>query len=116
MTIALVALATLAVAAVIMLVIANLSSGERKIAYRIASLHSVEEPTVERAMSSLLGPRIVGENRITSLLNGDQIFPPMLAAVRAAKKTITIARFWWRSRPLREKIVEGLAGLLRAQV
>lgn len=37
-------------------------------------------------LGSLLGPGIVGGNGVTELLNGDQIFPPMLAAIQSAKK------------------------------
>ena len=46
------------------------------------------DPQFERAMGVLLGPPIVEGNRVQTLLNGDQIFPSMLDAIRSAKKTI----------------------------
>jgi phosphatidylserine/phosphatidylglycerophosphate/cardiolipin synthase-like enzyme len=41
-------------------------------------------------------PSLVDGNRVETLLNGDQIFPAMLAAIRAAKKTITFETYiYW---------------------
>ena len=46
-----------------------------------------------RAMGSLLGSGISSGNKVTELLNGDQIFPAMLAAVRSAQKIITFEAY-----------------------
>ena len=40
-------------------------------------------------MSVMLGPSIVGGNRVEALNNGDEIFPPMLLAIAQARRTIT---------------------------
>jgi cardiolipin synthase A/B len=47
-------------------------------------------------MSHLLGPPLVAGNRVQCLINGDQIFPAMLAAIRSATTTITFETyiFW----------------------
>lgn len=66
----------------------NLASPARKLDYRLQEL-AIDNPTFERCMAHLLGPPLVDGNRITSLQNGDEIFPAMLAAIRAAKATIT---------------------------
>ena len=116
MAIVLAVLATLAATAAAMLVVTNLSSPERKISYRISSLCSVGEPAFERAMSSLLGPPIVGGNRITCLLNGDQIFPPMLAAVRAAQNTITFETYIYWSGAIGREMSAALAERAKAGV
>jgi cardiolipin synthase len=116
MAIVLAVLATLAATAAAMLVVTNLSSPERKISYRISSLCSVGEPTFERAMSSLLGPPIVGGNRITCLLNGDQIFPPMLAAVRAAQNKITFETYIYWSGAIGREMSAALAERAKAGV
>lgn len=61
----------------------NLTSPERKLDYQIQEL-ALNDPTFERCMAHLLGPPLVDGNRVTSLLNGDEIFPAMLAAIRSA--------------------------------
>lgn len=80
----------------------NLASSERKLDYRLHEL-ALTDPTFERCMAHLLGPPLVGGNRITSLINGDEIFPAMLAAIRAAKVTITFETYiYWSGRIGRE--------------
>jgi cardiolipin synthase len=50
-------------------------------------------------MGNLLGPAFVPGNRITSLLNGEQVFPAMLEAIRSARRTITFESYiYWSSR------------------
>ena len=63
----------------------NLVTPERKLDYRLQDL-ALSDPTFERCMAHLLGPPLVEGNRITSLLNGDEIFPAMLAAIRSARR------------------------------
>ena len=47
-------------------------------------------------MGHLVGPGILASNRVTVLINGDQIFPAMLEAIRGAKKTITLETYiYW---------------------
>src|SRR4249920_1084338 len=73
----------------------NLVTPERKLDYRLQEL-ALNDPTFERCMAHLLGPPLVDGNRITSLLNGDEIFPAMLAAIRSAKATITFETYiYW---------------------
>jgi len=87
------ALATLLVA----LLWLNFAVGEKRIERRIKRLYTVSHPQFRQAMSLLLGPPIVGGNRIETLVNGDRIFPAMLGAIRNAKKTITFETFvYWQ--------------------
>ena len=80
----------------------NFGSGERKLDYRIQEL-ALDDPTFERCMAHLLGPPLVDGNRITGLLNGDEIFPAMLAAIRSARATITFETFiYWSGKVGRE--------------
>jgi cardiolipin synthase len=73
----------------------NLSSPERKLDYDLKEL-ALRDVTFQRCMSHLLGPPLVAGNRVRSLVNGDQIFPAMLAAIRSATSTITFETyiFW----------------------
>lgn len=95
MTIALTAVVTAITVFLVMFILQNANSGERKLHYRIEPIR-VDEPTFERAMAHLLGPPLVGGNRIDCLLNGDEIFPAMLSALRRAERTITFETYiYW---------------------
>ena len=72
------------------------SSPTRK-PYRISSEYGVDDPQFARTMGSLLGPALVGGNRVTTLVNGREIFPAMLEAIRAARVSITFETFvYWQ--------------------
>ena len=97
-------------------ILANFVSSEKHIRHRIHSDYAVEDPQFARAMSGLLGPPLVAGNRITPLLNGDQIFPAMIEAIRSAKRTITFETFiYWRA-DIGRKFAEALAERARAGV
>lgn len=79
------------------LVAANLSLGDKKIDTSVASLYGVADPEFVRTMSVILGPALVPGNRARALVNGDEIFPEMLAAIRAARKSITFEMYiYWK--------------------
>ncbi len=67
-------------------------------------------------MGSILGGAIVGGNRITTLVNGDQIFPAMLSAIRGAKRTITFETFVFEKGDVPRAFAEALAERARAGV
>lgn len=87
---------TAIVSASLMLVVKNFISGEKKIKQRIPRRYGIADDQFERSMSQLLGPPILGGNRITRLENGAQIFPAMLAGIAGAKDTICFETyiFW----------------------
>src|SRR5690606_6233071 len=85
----------------------NLTSPEEKHEYRLAPV-PVGDPCFERGMAHLLGPPLVGGNHVQTLLNGDQIFPAMLAAVRGAKHSITLETFIYWSGEIGERFAEAL--------
>ena len=69
-------------------------------------------PTIE-AYASAPGSR---GNSVQLLLNGDQIFPAQLAAIRSAKQTITYAQYFYEEGPIPEEIAEAIAERCRAGV
>ena len=74
----------------------NISSGEPKITERIEHHYGIADPQFQRSMGVLLGPPLVDGNRVDTLLNGRQIFPAMLSAIRSAKKSITFETYiYW---------------------
>lgn len=86
-------LATLLVGMAALWVGANLATTEKRLLYRPRRLYTSGDPDFRRALGILLGPPLVAGNRVTTLINGDRIFPPMLAAIRAAKISVTFETF-----------------------
>ena len=63
----------------------NFSPGEKKIDTQLTRQYDTDDPQFRRSLGVLLGPPIVEGNKVEVLLNGDQIFPAMLKAIRGAK-------------------------------
>lgn len=59
---------------------------------------------------------VVGGNRVDLLLNGEQIFPAMLEAVRSARRTITFAQYAYGQGPVANELALALAERCRAGV
>ncbi len=88
----------------------------RGILYQIEPQYAVDDPQFFRSMGQLLGPPIIGGNRITGLVNGDQIFPAMLEAVRGAQETIDLETYIYWSGQVGQQFGEALAERARAGV
>ena len=71
------------------LLISNFVGGETKIERRIERLYALDDPRFMHELGVLLGPPFLQGTRAAALLNGDAIFPPMLAAIRGAQVSIT---------------------------
>jgi cardiolipin synthase A/B len=78
--------------------------------------HGPEHPGFRTWMGSLLGAEFSDGNRVRVLVNGDQIFPEMLKAIRAARKTITLETYIWASGELSDQFIEALSERARAGV
>ena len=76
----------------------------------------VGEPAFVRAMEAHTLSGLVDGNRADLLLNGDEIFPAMLAAIRAARTTITFANFIYEDGDIAREMAETLAERCRAGV
>ena len=94
----------------------NFSAGEKKVNQQLPRLYSTSDPQFIRAMDGLLGRGIVGGNQVQELLNGDQIFPSMLQAIRSAKKTITFETYIYWSGNIGSEFADALAERSRAGV
>ena len=94
----------------------NLSAGASKINYRIPHRYSVGDAQFVRSLGSLLGPPIVDGNSVVELLNGDEIFPSMLQAIRGARRSITFETYIYWSGKVGEEFTEALAQRARAGV
>lgn len=98
------------------LVAVNFTTGEKQVDRQLPRLYGAHDPQFRRAMGSLLGPGIVGGNRVQELLNGEQIFPAMLAAIRSAQRSITFETYIYWSGDIGREFAEALAERARAGV
>jgi cardiolipin synthase len=110
-----VVLSTLGTLAVVMLVL-NLRKPEKEPHHKVKRLYDIKSPQLKREMGALLGPTIVPGNSAQALENGDEIFPSMLAAIGAAKRTITFETYIYWSGTVGEQFAEALIERARAGV
>jgi len=104
------------ITALVAFVVFNAQSGEKKIQQRIERLYSTEDPQFVHAMGVLLGPPVVQGNRYRVLVNGDRIFPAMLAAIRGARETINFETYIYWSGAVGKEFADALAERARAGV
>jgi cardiolipin synthase len=74
------------------------------------------EPSFFPTLEAYASAPIVGGNSVQLLLNGEQIFPAKLAAIRSATKTITYAQYFYEDGPVAKDIAEALAERCRAGI
>ena len=77
---------------------------------------SLGEPSFFPTLEAYGGAPIVGGNTAEFLLNGEQIFPSILDAIRSAKKTITYAQYFYEDGPVSRDVAEALAERCREGV
>ncbi len=105
----LIILVTIAVTIFAVLVVLNLGLGEKKIEKRIETLYTVEDPQFLRTMGVMLGPPVIPGNAGLTLLNGDQIFPAMLKAIKEARKTISFETYIYWEGDIGKQFADALA-------
>jgi cardiolipin synthase len=86
----------------------NIRSGEKQIRFQIEHRFTVEDAQFLRSMGQLLGPAILSGNEVKALHNGDQIFPAMLDAIRAAQKSITFETYIYWSGDIGQQFADAL--------
>jgi cardiolipin synthase len=108
--------ATVGVTVALVLLVMNLSLGDKQVDWRPKHLYAVADPQFVRTMSVMLGPPLTSGNRVEVLLNGDQIFPAMLDAIRAAKETVTFETYIYWSGSTGKAFADALAERANAGV
>ncbi len=111
-----VALITCAVTLLAVFLTFNFMPSEKKIERQLQRLYSPEDPQFRRSMGVLLGPPIIEGNKVDVLLNGDQIFPAMLKAIREAEHTITLETYIYWSETIGKEFSAALIERARAGV
>jgi cardiolipin synthase len=102
--------------ALLVLLVANLTTSEKKIEQEIEHLYAVSDPQFARSLDTLLGPSILPGNLVTALINGDNIFPALLDAIRSAQRTITFETFIYWSGRIGRTFAEALSERAQAGV
>ncbi len=110
------ALITFIATAAAALLALNFTAGEPQVRQQLPRLYGTSSPQFERAMGNLLGPSIVDGNDVMDLQNGDRIFPPMLAAIRAARRSITFETYIYWSGDIGKQFADALSERARAGV
>jgi len=82
----------------------------------VTSLYSAASPEFRQAAGSLLGPNFVDGNSISTLVNGDEIFPAMLNAIRSAKRSINLETYVFWDGEIAKQFTNALADRARAGV
>ena len=98
------------------LLLVNFSSGEKEVSRDLPRLYSTHEPQFRRAIGTLLGPPLVAGNQVQELINGDQIFPAMLTAIRDARQSITFETYIYWSGAIGREFADALSERARAGV
>ena len=107
---------TVALTVAAAILVFNFLGGEKKIERRISRAHNVESPLFAHELGSMLGPAFVAGNLVQVLKNGDQIFPPMLKAIRGAKSTITFESYIYWSGDIGREFADALSERARSGV
>jgi len=81
----------------------------------IRSLYSARSPEFRQAAGSLLGPNFVPGNNIITLVNGNQIFPAMLSAIRSAKHSINFETYVFQDGQIARQFTDALSERVRPQ-
>ena len=116
MTILITIVVTAVATALVTMALYSFLAREKKITHEIKSDYGVADPQFELSMGGLLPPPIVTGNRVTPLVNGDQIFPAMLEAIRSARRTINFETFIYWSGTIGREFADALAERAKAGV
>ena len=73
-------------------------------------------PTFAATVAAYTGSPVVGGNRVEVLLNGDEIFPAKLRAIRSARRTINYAQYVFEEGKPAQDVAQAMAERCRAGV
>jgi cardiolipin synthase A/B len=76
----------------------------------------IKQPAFAATLGAYTGTTVVGGNRVEILLNGEEIFPAKVAAIRKAQRTINYAQYVFEGGQPAKEIAAALAERCRAGV
>jgi cardiolipin synthase len=92
------------------------TTAEKRLNAPVSANYSVRDPGFKASMGHLLGGNPISGNRAATLLNGDEIFPAMLRAIRSAKRTVTFETYVFWNGDVAREFTRALADRARAGV
>lgn len=107
---------TVLATSLMLVLLQNFKTPEKVLERKVEHHYAVSDPQFRREMSLLLGPAIVGGNKVIALQNGNEIFPAMLLAIRSAQTSITFETYIYWSGEIGEKFTQALSERARAGV
>ncbi len=84
--------------------------------HQVAATTAVTDAAFRDSLAAVIGTPFVSGNRITRLLNGDEIFPAMLQAIAAATNTIMFENYLWVSGRVSDQFIAAFTERARAGV
>ncbi len=94
----------------------NLIAPGRTVEQEIEHCYAVGDSQFVRTMGSLLGPSLLPGNHVTPLINGVEIFPAMLGAIRGARATVNFETYIYWSGAIGREFAQALSERARAGV
>ncbi|MDG4853906.1 MULTISPECIES: phospholipase D-like domain-containing protein [unclassified Mesorhizobium] len=104
------------VASLVTLLAINLIPETRVIRTIVPHRFDAADPQFERSMSSYSQGQMFEANAVQTLVNGDEIFPAMLQAIRSARKTINMETYIYWSGSVGYEFATSLAAKAREGV
>lgn len=89
---------------------------DKPIDEKVVANYSVHDLAFRESIGHLVSAPLLSGNKVTPLINGTEIFPAMLDAIRAAERTITLENFIFRSGKLSAQLVPVLCEKARGGV
>ena len=77
---------------------------------------TIEDPSFAPTMEAYTAAPVRWANRVEILLNGEQIFPAQVAAIRSAQKTFTYAQYVYESGPPAQALIKAMSERCQAGV
>ena len=108
--------ATVVATALAVLLVANLSLGDKHIDKQVDTLYAASDAQFRRNVNVMFGPALVSGNRTQALVNGEVFFADMLEAIRGARRTITFESYIWWSGEIGAAFTQALIERARAGV
>lgn len=112
----LIALVSSLLTLLLVMVVLNLSPGEKRLDQQLQHSYNTADPQFRRSLGVLLGPPLLEGNQVHVLLNGEQIFPAMLSAIAGAKETINFESYIYWSESIGHRFSDALIERAKAGV
>ena len=101
-------LAAIVITAFVVIVLMNFHRPEKSVRHHVEHCHAIDDPQFIHEMDAMLGSALLAGNAITTLQNGDEIFPAMLQAIRGAQRSITFETYIYWSGEIGQQFADAL--------